>query len=346
MQFRLGSGSLNRNDSHIRSDTLFSGLATVWAAVYGDVAELVEWFGHKNDPKLCMSSGFYALEHYVNEELRNTMYFLPKPLIGINTEEYSDIKTWKNIEYISLGVYRQIRQNKLRPDGFGAFVTTADVLSNVRIAHNCLCTQEEYDIRRGSGNSDTFISTITVPKVHVHKTGDKDALYSETNLRFNDISLGANDYLRGHFYVLLRHSLPENDWKRVRTCFRILAEEGIGGERSSGKGKIEELAFQEAPEEFRSVMESGEGYYMALSMISPRLGEEKRLALYKLSTRGSWTLGVQGDLRRHRKQVRLVCEGALLSAPVCGKVVTVTPSQGSPYSNIYRNGTCFSIPIQ
>ena len=342
-QFRLGSASLNRTDAIIHSDTLFSGLATIWAMVYGDVERLAGWLRDGEIPKLQLSSGFYALEHYKADSVIKTIYFIPKPPIDIQLDDGTQYKDWKKIAYISLGVYQKLTADNLEVSDSGAICCTLNLLDNVVIGKRCLCTSEELMPPKNQKPLKAFVAPATSPKVHVHKIGDEDALYSETNLRFKDIPLEDDEFLRGHFYVLVKHQLTEKDWQQVLTCLRILADEGIGGERSTGKGRIESIKVCE-PDPILCQPVSKSKYHLLLSMLAPRKNEVDSLLQYDLITRGAWTLGKNGAGPRHRKQVRLIREGALLSKQVRGRLLDISPDNNKSHP-IYRSGVGFSLPL-
>ncbi len=352
-QFRLGARSLDRTDSIIHSDTLFSGLANIWAMTFGDVETLRDWFDGAT-PKVRMSSGFYAVERRTTDKVLNTIYFLPRPPIDIDLDPDSGVKAWKKIRFISLGVYKQL--GRLTSDKPGLYNAAGKLLEHVNIGGRCLCTDAEIggftNVDKNNRPLAMFTSTPNAPKVHVHKRVDKDAFYTETNLQFRDVPINGSEYLRGHFYVLVDHSLPDADWKKLLACFRILADEGVGGERSTGKGRFESVQLENLPDELQNRTDRS-NLFLSLSMLSPRNQEEfDHLEAYDLTLRGAWTLGqdyeedTEKNIPRefHRKQVRLVHEGALLSAHVRGRVVDVSPDKNI-FHPIYRNGTAFTIPI-
>ena len=354
-QFRLGSRSLDRTDSIIHSDTLFSGLANVWANIFGDVETLCDWFDG-DAPKVRMSSGFYAVERRSASEVLNTIYFLPRPPIEVDSDPDEGVKAWKKVRFISLGVYNRL--GKLASDQSGLYRSGEKLLEHVNIGGKCLCTAAEIGGTANRAAADNKLAMFTAepnaPKVHVHKRDDKDAFYTETNLQFRDVPLNGSEFLRGHFYVLIDHSLAETDWNKLLACFRILADEGVGGERSTGKGRFESVEVERLPDELQNLPDSSD-LFLSLSMLSPRdQAEFNQLEAYDLTLRGAWTLGNDdeddGDTKAnrtrefHRKQVRLVQEGALLSEEVRGRIVDVSPDN-NPSHPIYRNGTAFTIPI-
>ncbi len=119
-----------------------------------------------------------------------------------------------------------------------------------------------------------------------------------------------------------------------------MADEGVGGQRSSGKGQ------------FRDVREvtitlplpEDASRYLGLSVISPADSSEfETLDRYELFVRGGGSLGWRGEGEKHRKQARFVREGAVMSRNIRGSVVDLSPDTET--GSIKRNRRNFAIPI-
>jgi CRISPR type III-A-associated RAMP protein Csm4 len=129
---------------------------------------------------------------------------------------------------------------------------------------------------------------------------------------------------------------------------RLLADTGIGGERSSGWGKAEMPVFEEVDLVSRfsgsaKPNNDGELAYWLLSLFSPASGEavDWRRGNYNIVVRNGRMQG-SGALK---KWSRMVSEGSVLigaEAPR-GTILDVAP-EGSPHP-AYRNGTALAIPI-
>ncbi len=144
----------------------------------------------------------------------------------------------------------------------------------------------------------------------------------------------------------------------VRAALRLLADSGIGGERSRGWGRFEQPEFQEGvlPDLLlcRKPAEPGEDEprpapamaYWLLSLFSPGSGDRVDWGRghYTLVTRGGRvnSPAAHGVLKRHS---RLVAEGSVLFSdrPPVGTALDVAP-EGVPHP-VYRAGYAVALPI-
>jgi CRISPR type III-A-associated RAMP protein Csm4 len=132
---------------------------------------------------------------------------------------------------------------------------------------------------------------------------------------------------------------------RVKSALRWLADSGFGGERSRGWGRAAEPAFSDASHLFgrSGASESKDGMWWLLSLYSPHESDEVDWSHgeYSAQVRGGWTDSVAGA--GPKKQVRMITEGSVLSAPALrGQVVDVAPD-GFPHP-VYRSGFALAIP--
>ena len=246
-QFHLGKSSLENSFHVIHSDTLFSAIITVFNQVYpDDVDDLVGAFKN-GDIKI--SSAFHCLEYNSNEYL----FFLPKP------QKYhyvggTKIKESKKIKYFSVGVWNQAPH----PD---------DLLEGPRalIGGTHLVTDEELErlgIKPPNGSSKReqlnkrlqevkFVKEVIYPKVRVHADSQTDVFYHQVNVQLQALDFwgkASRQKNQTHFYFLLEYRSATPFADRVKQIIRLLADEGIGGERSTGCGSFEYVTFKSANE--------------------------------------------------------------------------------------------------
>lgn len=77
-------------------------------------------------------------------------------------------------------------------------------------------------------------------KVKVHTTLPEDRLYHETTVQFNSF-VGSGQEYEGAYCVLFRHDLTDEQYREFIAALRIMADEGVGGQRSSGKEQFREV---------------------------------------------------------------------------------------------------------
>jgi hypothetical protein len=149
--------------------------------------------------------------------------------------------------------------------------------------------------------------------------------------------------------ISFRDETSRESWSgRIRAAFRLLADSGIGGERSRGWGRSKAPQFQDVEvERFLSggsieMNGAGTGYWL-LSLFSPGVGDsiDWRRGDYTVVTR-SGRVDRSGDLK---KASRLVEEGSVLfaSEPPVGVARDVAP-EGAPHP-VYRAGFAIAVPV-
>ncbi|MBK9166304.1 MAG: hypothetical protein IPM24_02435 [Bryobacterales bacterium] len=134
----------------------------------------------------------------------------------------------------------------------------------------------------------------------------------------------------------------------LQEAFRLLADSGIGGERSRGWGRAHSPAFEDAPLPFQA-MERANGEPRAwwlLSLFTPAADDAI------LWDRGTYTSLVRGGRVESpdvagalKRQMRMITEGSVLlsAAPPCGHAPDVAPD-GFPHP-VYRAGFAFALPL-
>ncbi len=180
---------------------------------------------------------------------------------------------------------------------------------------------------------------IDYPKVKAHTMEAEDRLYHETILQSIPVTAGEGS-LRGAFFFLVEHKLEESAWQDFLAAVRIMADEGIGGQRSTGRGQFSSVELIELGLTGSRQM----GHHMGLSLLSPTDDREFRegVVLYETVLRGGGTLGRYGSSVVHRKQALFVREGALFKGEVKGRLVDISPTGDG---SVLRNGMNFSIPL-
>lgn len=325
-QFHLGETGLDDTSDILHSDTLFSALANIYEKALSGARTLID---HMRSGKLHFSSGFYAVL-YGNR----LTCFLPKPPLRFGNHEKP--KQLKNIRYISVGVWRQLLS------GFDSeqLSSAIDLLAFPSIGGGFVFYPGEFGMITEPLDQKEFRSIQTVPKVKVHTFAeDTDRLFNETTVQFTPFTLGGS-VLRGAWYVLYDHTLDTNEFAEFAAALRILADEGVGGQRSSGKGQFKNVVFTEV--ELPDFVNASA--FFGMSLISPSSNEEFHDGLkdYELIIRGGGSIGRMGDSEKHRKRARFVREGALLKSNITGRFVDVSPFGDD---TILRNGFNFAIPM-
>ncbi|MEO1261919.1 MAG: hypothetical protein AAFZ15_24155 [Bacteroidota bacterium] len=355
--------SLDDTSVILHSDTIFSAIITTIAKISEHDAkeektlgpeDFIEFF--END-QIRISSGFHCLE------LADArfIYFLPKP-IHFNldkSENNEDRKQQSRIRFISKKVWEMGLGPKEWAD--------CTIFQNRYVVHNSeLVSIDGFNTERMK-----IYEIHSLPKVSIHKPTKEDSIYFQTNLMLADnrhliskkgktikqlASLKAQ--LPGiHYYFLLNdHNLPGGSTgkaaKKLRAAIRVLADTGIGGERSVGCGRLDGVAFNDFD------LEVGQNkYWCSMSLINPNgLAEQQQLQRWKMITRGGRRIPKSQVITQEKlpldytpklQRVKMVAEGALLGDDIGGRIVPipVEDKKHETTSHHVRSGKGMSLPI-
>ena len=328
-QFHLGDTGLDDSSDLLHSDTLFSALANVYECALSGAEKFVDLV---EKGKLSFSSGLYAM--IKKDSQSQPILFLPKPIVKYSNTE--DRKRHKNIKYISLGVWEMFSKT------FNAqeFDSRLDFSTLAEVGNEFVCFNNELGGNPEAFKNSSFRSFTTNPKVKVHTTLQEDRLYHETTVQFNSFVAAGQEY-GGAYCVLFEHDLTGQEYMEFLAAMRIMADEGVGGQRSSGKGQFREVREVNIDIPYSEEEASA---YLGLSIVSPADDNEfEALERYELFVRGGGSLGWRGEGEKHRKQARFVKEGALMSRNIAGNILDVSPD--TTEGSILRNGKNFAIPL-
>jgi len=135
---------------------------------------------------------------------------------------------------------------------------------------------------------------------------------------------------------------PDDLLPRLEGAIRLLGEEGVGGERSSGCGRFRP-DFAECP---TLAVQSGSSY-CTLSPFHPAPPYEtlpaKALA-YSLIQRKGWVASSDAPQAR-KKATWMFAEGSVFAEPLPGHLVDVTPRDDYPH-RVFRYAHPWWVPIQ
>jgi CRISPR-associated protein Csm4 len=142
-------------------------------------------------------------------------------------------------------------------------------------------------------------------------------------------------------YFLFQVWDPQDE-SRFRAVWRLLAHEGLGGDRTVGKGQFH-------PPDFQSLSLTAPAdatHSVALSLYYPRPEEISGLseAYYDLLDRRGYIFSPAGQSIR-RRPTRFFAEGSVFPVPPprTGLLVDVTPSTPFPHP-VYRSGLLMAVP--
>lgn len=317
-RFHFGKISPDENtaladtDEYIHSDVLFSALVNNIAQVQND--DFVEEFIHQFERGyIIISSGFYCVEHP-----GGIAFLLPRPVIAPNLiSNYEDIKRIKKIKYITEKIFKQHPQDWLNEK------------DNVKMG-NALFSKSELP---ANIKSKKLYSKEIVPNLVLHEPADDaEGPFSLSAIQMNELNVDC----KVHFYFLyqLSSQIEDKMVKAFQLAVEMIKYNGLGGERSSGCGFIDEIDWNQ-----KWMMESNDyTVYMNLSLWIPTNQEEFRYAqYYNYLTRGG-----RKTKDEILKRVRMIEEGAIIhqEQEIKGQIVNLSGSK-----KYLRYGKTISIPI-
>ena len=336
--FHLGKTSLENSEDIIHSDTLFSAIINTYNQVYpGDVENLVEAF---KKGEIRISSAFHCLEYAPDKYF----FFLPKP-VNYQYVTGENIKKIKKIRFFSAGIWKNPPRPEALLDGeigiLGEnYLLTEPELYQIGLHPDMLKANEFLKDQK-------LVREEIYPKVRVHASTQENVFYHQVHIQLQELHTqeGEDDphpRKQTHFYFLLDTTQESPLIERFRQIIRLLADEGIGGERSVGCGTFLSVVFKSAkemgfPEKDKTSTQCG------LSLTIPLEKEDfDQIKSYQLVLRGGGSLGKRGVAENHRKQVRMVAEGALFNCEIKGEFPNLAPEN---FPQVLRNGQAFSLPF-
>jgi len=303
-------GMMEDSNFIIHSDILFSAICNSFRSLYGKRAleELLGGFRDNNQPFLIST----AFPYY-----KDILFFpIPMDLKPPN----GDIKSFRKLRLIPKDLFEGLCKRELfKMEGY-AFVQDKKVLMPEKFLKDLLVEREK---------SYPIWDEREIQRVALDSVTSASEIFSFREVVFKDIA--------GLFFLI--------DWKerrfenQVKAAINLLGDEGIGGDRNSGKG-VFTASFGELP-----IVKGGGRDYLLLSLYYPdKEGIKGFDGVYDFKIRGGFVYSFDNTTRR-KKYVRMFTEGSIIKGrePI-GSLVDVTPYGFSDHK-VYRYGYAFSIPI-
>ncbi|MCX8207800.1 MAG: type III-A CRISPR-associated RAMP protein Csm4 [Methanothrix sp.] len=266
----------------IHSDTLFGAICWSWRLLHGEdeLSDLLSRFTSGRPPFL-ISSAF----PFIGE-----MYLMPRPLGAAKGIE-SDKKA-RRAWLVSHSVFQRIASGEDLTDyrvmAGGAVVSPEEALG----AEDLLGASSPW-------------TTAELPRVCLDRLTMRSGIYHVGELRFAD---GCGLYMIADF-------ADRSIKNRLEGALRLLGDEGIGGERSCGKGLFSL--------ERRSIRVGSDGGDKAVLLSLCRPGRDEVQALssasYDLVLRRGWA----GASSHRKRGLRMLSEGSVVPRSVSGSIAEV-----------------------
>jgi len=266
---------MEASDMMIHSDTLFSAITGTAYKLYGD--EVIKTFLENGKVLLSSAFPFWKIGADCYE------YFLPKPFNWKpEIEKYADQKTFKKVRFVNRDIFERIINGGADSYKF----------NKKNVVNGCLTY--------GLGEGNLFVIHETT-RIMVDRVTNATSMFN-----FSEVHFAEN---AGLYFMA---SVDESIEKEFRASLNLLADEGIGGDRTVGKGLFE--IKEDSNFEFNSGG-SKTGHYVLLSLYNPPKEEAGKIipedSSYEITTRRGW-ISFPGHSDKRRKSLRMIKEGSVI----------------------------------
>jgi len=299
--FHIGikEGSLEKTMHHVPSDTLFSALCNVYRIVYGrEKLEKLLKEFVDGRPPFIVSSIFPCING-------KPLFPLPRNIDKYRLEIEGDGKALKGVEFVDEGIFRRLLKGE-----------------KVTVRKENLIQKKVISLER----RDVLWREIERPRVSIDRLSSSTEIYHFGEVIFTD---------KLHFLIDISDDELEEE---ILTTLRVLGDEGIGGDRTCGRGlfsisEIREIEFDEIDSE----------WFVTLSMVYPRKDEMIYLkeSYFELLERGGWVYSPE-ERGLRKRFVRMIREGSVIRGKMKGRLVEVARGDYP----IYRYGYAFLLPLR
>ena len=314
---QTGSLGLEKTETYIPADTLFSALCQTWATFY-DTASLTDFLNQytaENESLPFTLTSAFPFAHDI--------YFFPKPLIFKSTSKKS-----KRVQFVSRSLFENIitgNQSTFDEKDEKNVITGEKVWVN---------SEEKKQLKKAMDEKLNVWETTTRPRVSIDRQTEESSIWHVETVQFNtDCGL----------WFAVNYNSDETKQK-IETLLRVLGDNGIGGERNAGYGLFD---FDEVALEIPTSEDSTQ--FVTLSPICPKSSEQLEHLLkgdiaYNLNPLTGWV--TSAGAASQRKQINMFAEGSVLNTcgkPV-GRLVDLTP-KGYPHP-VYRYGYAWQVRLK
>ena len=306
-----GSLGLEKTETYIPADTLFSAICQTWTTFYDPESLTTFLKGYTEDstvlPFMLTSTFPFAKD----------VYFFPKPLMLSTPSKKS-----KRVRFVSQSLFQNIVSGNPPEFNENQLVNGEEVWM----------TPEEREQLETSDDEDfTIWTTNTRPRVTLGSRNSGSEIWHVQTVQFNT-NCG--------LWFAAQFDSDETKHK-IETLLRVLGDTGIGGERNAGYGTFD---FTEATLEIPTP-ETG-SQFVTLAPICPKSPEQLTRLLtgniaYTLNPLTGW-VSTTGTTSR-RKQVSMFAEGSILHASDThiGRLVDLRPDNWE--HPVYRYGYAWQV---
>ncbi len=318
----------------IHSDTLFSALCHCYLLLYGSLDDFLKKFlsDHPNAvPPFLISSAF---------PYRGNDLFFPLPANQVFPADLDLelLKKLKKIKYVNFNLLRRLLDGEKLYNLIDEIETSIELKTVPPIQQKSQKEQRSQTaLEEQLDQPDEIYKVEDVPRIALNPLTNHPG---ENYFHFGQVTYSSDCGL----FLLVKLNDPA--WENtLKALFRLLADEGIGGDRTCGKGLFYQPEFF-VPE--IQEIDNPDGLY-ALSVYFPRPSELSGLekSFYELEERKGYVFSPANRSLR-RRSIRVLKEGSVLLNNVkrVGSLADVTPETPLLPHRVYRYGYLFPLPCK
>lgn len=337
---QTGKLGLEKTETYIPADTLFSAICQTWATFYGTESLTTDFLNQyavesRTLPFTLTSAFPYA----------DNVYFFPRPLTLRESKDTPEkVKTEarkkiKKLQFVSSNLFQHIISGYL-PE-FSEEKPITITINGEKVypmnGEKVWVGADEKERLKALMDENKKVNvweTDTRPRVTIGAQNAGSEIWHVETVQFN-INCG--------LWFAAQFDADETKHK-IETLLRVLGDTGIGGERNAGYGIFD---FTEATLEIPEA-EAG-NQFVTLSPICPNSSEQLAQLLtgniaYTLNPLTGWVSSTGTASRR--KQVNMFAEGSVLntSEPPIGRLVDLRPDNWE--HPVYRYGYAWQVGIK
>ncbi len=407
-KYHFGEGNLTDSSIIFHSHSLYSAIINNLIKLYGEKdfvekneknkMETVKDEKNKeqtlNDSlrSIKLSSllpAIYKLEENSTKP-KDFIYFLPKPAtkLGFDDETQKEtekntkeIKKIKKIQFISVNALKKHNEKNLKKSiKFKKKNDKEEKNYPLILGKYFLISKEDYEniYNYGIENPEklqlfkSFLEQkVSIDRIkHITLDDEKGQLYSVGYIK--PLSYKSNDNKNNRlivgYYFLLDFDGDDNLLKKIECAIRLIKDEGLGGERSSGAGLFNDIVIADnskipaiftdndkVPKNMRDSFDSDIKTRMVLSTTIPNGDENKnedkenefnKIKSYQLMKISGYIYSSSKPSSNNlaKKYIYAIKEGAMIKGKIDGKVVDISPKNHK--HEVLVNGKPILIPTK
>ena len=308
-----GSLGLEKTETYIPADTLFSAICQMWATFY-DTESLTTFLKGYTENSTVLPFMLTSTFPFAKD-----VYLFPKPLILSTPSKKS-----KRVRFVSQSLFQNIVSGDPPEFCENQLVNGEEVW---------MTPEERERLETSDDNDFTIWTTNTRPRVTLGSQNSGAEIWHVQTIQFN---MNCGLWFAAQFD-------SDETKQKIETLLRGLGDTGIGGERNAGYGMFD---FTETTLEIPTP-ETG-SQFITLSSICPKSPEQLAQLLagdiaYTLNPLTGWVSSTGTASRR--KQVNMFAEGSVLHASEThiGRLVDLRPDNWE--HPVYRYGYAWQVGI-